>query len=199
MEEDCPICLQKLQYPVTLPCKHKFCFLCVKGTRSPSTSKTCALCRLPFSLEEVEQDLSFVPDESSEVKWFYSGKENGWWQYDERASADIEAAYQDKEQKQVHIYIVGFMYTVDFEKMIQFRNSEPTRHRKIKRESTSTGKDFNVKGIAGIAARPPVLSTAAKSVNDKQSTDKLDSANTNTAGSNRGETNANQDAPDLST
>ena len=28
---ECAVCLQTCVYPVQLPCKHIFCFLCVKG------------------------------------------------------------------------------------------------------------------------------------------------------------------------
>lgn len=95
----------------------------MKGIRSSSANKNCAMCRVPFALENIEQDLSFVPELSSEVKWFYSGRgggpSGGWWLYDERTSEEIELAFQDKEKKQHEIYIVGFIYTVDFEKMVK--------------------------------------------------------------------------------
>lgn len=56
--------------------------------------------------------------------WIYSGKLNGWWQYDERASQEIEAAFQNQGQKQLQIHIAGFIYTVDFEKMVKFETLE---------------------------------------------------------------------------
>lgn len=87
----------------------------MKGIRSSSANKHCALCRVAFSLDDLERD-PFVP-EATDVKWFYSGKVDGWWQYDERASEEIEEAFQQKK-KQVQLYIVGFLYTVDFEKMV---------------------------------------------------------------------------------
>ena len=50
------------------------------------------------------------------AQWFYSGKSgNGWWQYDDRTSKDIEEAFEDPEKKSVVISIVGFMYKIDFE------------------------------------------------------------------------------------
>lgn len=53
--------------------RHKFCYLCVKGIRSSSPHKKCALCRLDFSLDAIEQGLE-VTEEKSTAVWFYSGK-----------------------------------------------------------------------------------------------------------------------------
>ena len=57
-EELCPICLQNFLMPIELPqCKHKFCFLCIKGV-ALNTGK-CALCRnpIPQSLITDPEDL----------------------------------------------------------------------------------------------------------------------------------------------
>ena len=102
-------------------CRHTFCFLCIKGIRSSSAQKKCALCRIDFSLEALEQELAFVSEATNDqpeqlAQWFYSGKSgNGWWQYDDRTSKDIEEAFEDPEKKSVVISIVGFMYKIDFE------------------------------------------------------------------------------------
>ena len=69
-EDLCPICLQNFLMPIELPqCKHKFCFLCIKGV-ALNTGK-CALCRTPIpqSLITDPEDLLTVrksPDSKSD-------------------------------------------------------------------------------------------------------------------------------------
>ena len=40
----CPVCLEKLIYPCKLPCRHVFCYLCLKGSLTSATT-TCPMCR----------------------------------------------------------------------------------------------------------------------------------------------------------
>ncbi|KAH0629228.1 hypothetical protein JD844_011152 [Phrynosoma platyrhinos] len=55
LEEDltCPICLSLLESPVTTPCGHNFCLLCLEAVWPPSSSSSssscsCPQCRSPF-------------------------------------------------------------------------------------------------------------------------------------------------------
>ncbi len=77
-------------------------------------------------------------------QWFYEGR-NGWWQYDERTSAEMEEKYK-KNLKTFDILIAGFLYVIDLENMIQYRRNDPTRRRRIKRDLVTIEK----KGVAGI-------------------------------------------------
>lgn len=154
---ECSICLQSCIHPVQLPCSHIFCFLCIKGVANHS--KKCALCRseipsdfllrpLLLNVSEVLQTPSF----DGKYQWFYEGG-RGWWQYDIRASAEIEDRYQKGEQV-FEMLIAGFLYVVDIENMIQYRRNTPSRRRRIKRDLADIP---DKKGVAGLSYRlcPP--------------------------------------------
>lgn len=147
---ECAVCLQTCVYPVQLPCKHIFCFLCVKGVSLQS--KRCAMCR-----RDVPQDFLQNPELLSQLdmareevgyedggQWFYEGR-NGWWLYDERTSQEIESFWSQGE-KHCELLIAGLLYIIDFEQMLQYRRNDPSRRRRIKRDVASGPK----KGIAGI-------------------------------------------------
>ena len=76
--------------------------------------------------------------------WFYAGLK-GWWQYDERTTADIEKAFTLK-LKTVDLLIAGSIYTIDLEGLVQFRANGSSRRRNIKRDRITVTK----KGVAGI-------------------------------------------------
>lgn len=147
---ECPICLQKCIHPAILPCGHIFCFLCVKGVAYKNSR--CAMCRrdippefldhpqLVNGIDELKKSLS--ADEG--YQWFYEGR-NGWWQYDERTCQELEEAFS-KEEKTCSLLIAGFLYTVDFSEMLQYRKNDPSRQRKVKRDLSSIPK----KGVAGL-------------------------------------------------
>jgi len=143
---ECAICLQNCVYPVQLPCKHIFCYLCVKGVTLQS--KKCAMCR-----REIPQDYLFNPELinqgegegfEAEFLWFYEGR-NGWWAYDQRTSIEIEN-HQKAGDERCELLIAGFLYIIDFEHMLQYRRNDPSRRRKVKRDVATGPK----KGVAGL-------------------------------------------------
>ena len=106
---------------------------------------------------------------STQYQWFYEGR-NGWWEYDERTTAELEEAYKDalktmtseeteqettgspssqgNDTNNCELLIAGFLYVIDFENMIQYRRNEPQRRRRVKRDARD--QIANMKGIAGL-------------------------------------------------
>lgn len=70
---------------------------------------------------------------------------SGWWQYDERTSFELECAYK-RSQRICELLIAGFLYLIDFDQMLQYRKTETSRRRRIKRDLASIPK----KGVAGL-------------------------------------------------
>ena len=71
---------------------------------------------------------------------------NGWWEYDERASTELESRLQqlqdcdadDAERQPVfEMLIAGFMYVIDLDNNIQYRRGIPQRRRRIKRDAAN--------------------------------------------------------------
>ncbi|XP_070768256.1 E3 ubiquitin-protein ligase rnf146 [Enoplosus armatus] len=150
---ECAICLQSCVHPVQLPCHHVFCFLCVKG--ASWQSKRCALCRQEVPDDFLERPTLLSPEElkasaggrggaTSDHAWYYEGR-NGWWQYDERTSRELEDAFS-KGKKTAEMLIAGFLYVADLENMVQYRRNEHGRRRKMKRDVL----DIPKKGVAGL-------------------------------------------------
>lgn len=146
---ECAVCLQLCIHPVKLPCGHIFCYLCVKGVANQS--KRCAMCRHELPPDFLDHPQLVHKDDLSEVtsfddgqQWFYEGH-NGWWQYDERTSWELETAHA-RGDKTCELLIAGFLYVVDFENMVQMRRNDPSRRRRVKRDAATIPK----KGIAGL-------------------------------------------------
>lgn len=78
----------------------------------------------------------------------------GWWQYDDRTSQDLEDTFK-KGEKSCTILVAGYVYTVDFELMIQQRQNEPTRCRRVKRDLATVPK----KGVAGLRIEGNIVTT----------------------------------------
>eukprot|EP00092_Neocalanus_flemingeri_P013153 GFUD01014172.1.p1 GENE.GFUD01014172.1~~GFUD01014172.1.p1 ORF type:complete len:329 (+),score=131.34 GFUD01014172.1:89-1075(+) len=162
---ECAVCLQPCVYPVQLPCKHIFCFLCVKGVTTQS--KRCAMCR-----REIPPDYLLNPELLSKVdltleggrgfeeggeywQWFYEGR-NGWWVYDERTSQEVEMHYKNGDQR-CELLIAGFLYIIDFEHLLQYRRNDPSRRRRVKRDVATGPK----KGVAGLRIEQEVVEDVA--------------------------------------
>jgi len=94
-------------------------------------------------IETVDKSEDGLPENCAQ--WFYEGK-NGWWLYDKRAIEEIEEAFKSGSSK-CQLLIAGFLYIIDFVKMIQYRKDEPHRQRKIKRDEL---KATVSKGVAGL-------------------------------------------------
>ncbi|XP_063235262.1 E3 ubiquitin-protein ligase rnf146-like isoform X2 [Bacillus rossius redtenbacheri] len=162
---ECAICLQMCVHPAQLPCGHVFCFLCVKGVANQS--KKCAMCRQEIPSDYLERPQLLeqaaggkeAPGFDDGHQWFYEGR-NGWWQYDERTSRELEAAYK-RGERHCELLIAGFLYVADFDAMLQLRRNDPSRRRRIKRDLATIPK----KGVAGLrlegeAGPPKAVSTA---------------------------------------
>lgn len=159
----CAVCLHPHVLPVTLPCGHIFCYLCVKGFAS--RSRSCALCRDEFPRDFCDRPCVLDPSHVIELsqraissdgcQWYYSGA-NGWWQYEERIAKELEEAFAAK-QSSVTICVSGYHYVVDFVEMVQYKESDPMRRRRVKRDAADSQK----KGVAGILLHAPSPSEQA--------------------------------------
>lgn len=112
----------------------------------------------PCLLNSPNTSKSIEPVFEDGYQWFYEGK-NGWWQYDERTSVELENSYQ-KGEKMCQLLIAGFIYVADFEAMIQVRQNDPSRRRKIKRDLATIQK----KGVAGLRQVEADLEVKASSL-----------------------------------
>lgn len=96
-------------------------------------------------------------------QWYYEGV-NGWWQYDARTSLDLEAHHK-KGDRSCELLIAGFVYVIDFENMVQYRQSDRTKKRRIKRDLV------NIPGKKGIAGLKIGIPPNSGSENDRPSAD----------------------------
>ncbi|XP_011690887.1 PREDICTED: E3 ubiquitin-protein ligase RNF146 [Wasmannia auropunctata] len=147
---ECAVCLQPCIHPARLPCSHIYCYLCVKGVANQS--KRCPMCRQEIppdflerpQLVEVEEPQKESEHPEEEYQWFYEGR-NGWWQYDQRTSIELETAYK-QGKRTCELLIAGFLYIADFGSMLQLRRNDPSRRRRIKRDLYNVPR----KGVAGL-------------------------------------------------
>ncbi|XP_025925956.1 E3 ubiquitin-protein ligase RNF146 isoform X2 [Apteryx mantelli] len=138
-----------------LPTNRKTNESCANATPS-LTVPECAICLQTCVHPEIPEDFLdkptlLSPEElkaasrgNGEYAWYYEGR-NGWWQYDERTSRELEDAFS-KGKKSTEMLIAGFLYVADLENMVQYRRNEHGRRRKIKRDII----DIPKKGVAGL-------------------------------------------------
>ncbi len=81
---ECPICLQPCMHPVELPCRHVFCFLCIKGVAIQGPNGRCAICRaaIPHNVLTHPQlkDISQLYKDQKAAngyQWFYESRSGG--------------------------------------------------------------------------------------------------------------------------
>ena len=50
-----------------------------------------------------------------DVRWYYEGR-NGWWQYDDRTSSELET-FHGRGDSNCELLIAGFLYIINFEQV----------------------------------------------------------------------------------
>jgi len=147
---ECAVCLDECLNGVRLECSHVFCYLCAKGSAQQSSSTRCPVCRHPISQTYFDRPnlIGAVRLPGAHMDWQYEGR-NGWWLYDCRTSREIQKAF-DANEASVEVLIAGFVYVIDFSRMIQFRRNEPNRIRRIRRQPLDPN---TTKGVAGLRAQ----------------------------------------------
>ena len=147
-EDDvCAICLDVLKLKYSVPCKHSFCYLCIK--RYTALKPVCPLCRarIPLSIIEEASAEEGVTLEELKGEWMYSGRNGGWWYYDSELDEIIEKKYREDPTSIFEMEIMGATYTIDLGSMKQ---TAPNHFiRSIKRSADQSDSDI-VKGIAGL-------------------------------------------------
>ena len=146
MEDLCSICYEKMRYPVTLTCGHKYCFICIKSVKE--TTGCCPLCRQDIDIDLDKLSIYDVVNTTEKIfpciKWLYGSRDGkSWWYYDDNINNIIEENYKkwmtNKERPEQ--FNVGHrMYDIDFDKMEQLGQYGV---RKMKRQEFLTEEDKN--------------------------------------------------------
>lgn len=121
-----------------------------------------------LSPEELKASAGGRGGATSDHAWYYEGR-NGWWQYDERTSRELEDAFS-KGKKTAEMLIAGFLYVADLENMVQYRRNEHGRRRKMKRDVL----DIPKKGVAGLRLDTEGVSGALGAASRENSADGAD-------------------------
>lgn len=94
---ECSICCTPLKTPITLPCNHTFCYLCIKTTLQTTGNYACPLCRSSVPRDTLENASTIISDlevRTENYAWMYEGRKGGWWFYEAEHNAQIEETYQ---------------------------------------------------------------------------------------------------------
>lgn len=121
-----------------------------------------------LSPEELKASAGGRGGAASDHAWYYEGR-NGWWQYDERTSRELEDAFS-KGKKTAEMLIAGFLYVADLENMVQYRRNEHGRRRKMKRDIL----DIPKKGVAGLRLDAEGVTGAVGAASRENSADGAD-------------------------
>jgi hypothetical protein len=166
--QQCGICREDIVIPKELPCKHNYCFLCIKAyfdlCQHNGEPLQCPTCKssVPnnFLREPARIDLNmwrqyFV--HTPTVRWYYSSREqNKWWAYDPKNCEFIERRYQefrnDDRLSVCRIFIATDPFIIDFVNMTQNPKDLNNLVRDIRRCSGDSDPNETVltKGIAGL-------------------------------------------------
>lgn len=134
------------------------------------------MCRKPFNIEEIEQNVGIEKTSiDKKFNWFYQSKgSSSFWAFDERTNEELEEAYSE-EKDHVIISIAGFVYCIDFIRLIQYPVNHPERIRKIKRCDELNEENFKIKGIAGVR----LTESGHEEKNDNSMSDMNEASGTN--------------------
>lgn len=154
MDDICPICLEKPNNPTNLGCSHVFCYLCIKQSYITGNKK-CPMCRKDLDNDLYENAKGNDIHIDKGYYWMYSGRNKGWWLYDNDTTIIIENGYEDYKKDnnndKITIDILGLEYIIDFNNMQQINKYKKWRRRYIKREDIEEDKDtIDIKGISGL-------------------------------------------------
>lgn len=128
------------------------------------------MCRqeIPHDFVEKPTLIDIIEDRMLEYnyEWYYEGR-NGWWQYDERTSKELETAYKNGERS-CELLVAGFLYVMDLDAMLQLRRNDPSRRRRIKRDLANIDKI----GIAGLRC-PTIKNAISKTTGSNNAQDSV--------------------------
>ncbi len=155
--DKCPVCFELCVTPISVPCGHTFCYLCIKGTLKFGNDK-CPMCRCIIPRDYLENAVASFKTLNlggDSPRWLYEGRAGGWWLFQNDHNDLIEKGWQlycKKEPYNVTINVVSTQYMISFESMHQI-NQDNYLGRRIKRKdniSDAFATNLKVKGVAGV-------------------------------------------------